>query len=323
MNFIEALSDKFGEQQFSRSEAFALSYEKGFPKTDVRNFLANDAYKVERGVYSVAGAAPAKAVVEDTEPEKQETDAEILARITDRFDILEKLSESAAHGDTRALIVSGPPGLGKTHTVTETIIPNAVQSKILSGSASPIGLFRALWETRFKGSVLVIDDCDSVFYDLGALNLIKAACDSTKKRTIRWCTDYHMSAPDGDDKPEKEFEYEGTLIFITNIDFDKSIKQGSKIAPHIEALLSRAHYLSLGIRNRRDYLIRIVDVIQTMYKKGEFNKEEAQDAIKFIMANATSLRELSVRTAIKLTQLRHALPNDWERTARVTMCKGY
>lgn len=315
MDLVSALTKQFGDNAFSRKDIIAVAKKNKISTSERREFLADSQYKVSHGVYSVKAAEPQV-------PEKKETDEDVLERIKERFVILEKLSESAAFGETRALIVSGPPGLGKTHTVTETIVPAAALYRILSGSASAVGLFRALWETKSKGSVLILDDCDSVFFDLAALNLIKAACDSTKKRTIRWCTDYHMSSADGD-VPEKEFEYNGTIVFITNIDFDASVKKGSKIAPHIEALMSRAHYLTLGIKNRRDYLIRIEQVIKEMYLKGEFAKEEAIDSIRFIRDHSDSLRELSVRTAIKLTQLRKSIPEGWERCARVTMCKGY
>lgn len=314
MNLVEILKNEFGSDTFSRKEFIAVCKKNNVPVNERKVFLQDPTYKQSHGVYCVEP--------EPEEPEVPETDEEILKRITDRFDILEKLSESAAFGETRALIVSGPPGLGKTYTVTETIEPAAANCKIMSGSASAAGLYRALWETRLKGSCLIIDDCDSVFFDVGALNLIKAACDSTKKRVIRWCSDYHFSSADSD-RPEKEFDYNGTVVFITNIDFDSSIKKGSKIAPHIEALMSRAHYISLGIKNRRDYLIRIEHVIKQMYTSGEFGKEEAIDAIRFIRENQGQLRELSIRTAIKLTQLRKSLLEDWERCARITMCKGH
>lgn len=312
MSLVQALQ-KSGATEFSRDEVKAAAKANGIKTVELVEFFSAPQHKLRHGVYTVTPQTPVVAA-------KIETDEEIEARISDRFDILEKLTESAAVGDTRALIISGPPGLGKTHTVTKVVeqMCQDVTVKTISGSASAIGLYRALYETHAKGSVLIVDDCDTVFYDLAALSLIKAACDSTKKRVIRWCSDYHFG---GDGIPQN-FDYDGSLIFITNIDFDVQLAKVAKLTPHLEALMSRAHYLTLGIRSRRDYLVRIKQVITQMYLKQEFKKEEALDAINFVNDNVDTLRELSCRTAIKLIQLRSSLPDDWQRVARLTMCKN-
>ena len=41
-----------------------------------------------------------------------ETDAEIAEKLNDRFSILEMMTKAAVNGDARAVIVSGPAGLG-------------------------------------------------------------------------------------------------------------------------------------------------------------------------------------------------------------------
>lgn len=310
---LRDLLQQNGSKSFTREEVKTIAKANGIKTAELKEFLSDPTNKAGHGKYIATPKAPPV-------PEKVETDEEIAQRITDRFEILESLSESAAIGETRALIISGPPGLGKTHTVTN-VVNNVASDQVvrtLSGSASAIGLYRSLYETMHKGSVLVIDDCDSVFGDLASLSLIKAACDSTKKRIIRWCSDYHF----GGDALPKEFEYNGTLIFITNIDFDVQLEKGSsKLTPHLEALMSRAHYLTLGIKTRRDYLVRIHQVIKQMYVAQEFGKEEALDAIAFVNENVDNLRELSCRTAIKLVQLRKSMPEKWQKVARITMCK--
>lgn len=312
MSLIEALKAT-GSTSFSRDEVKQIAKDNGIKTTELKAFLSDPANRQERGQYGV--------VITEAKPveAKQETEEEIATRIRDRFEILESLSASAATGETRALIVSGPPGLGKTHTVTNTVeaLCRDNVTITLSGSASAIGLYRALSDTRHKGSVLILDDCDTIFHDLASLSLLKAACDSTKKRILRWSSEYHF----GGDAIDKQFEYNGTVIFITNIDFDIELARKSRLTPHLEALMSRSHYLTLGIRTRKDFIVRIVDVIKQMYVKGEFGQDEAVDAIEFIKQYADNLRELSCRTAIKLTQLRKSLPDDWQRVARITMCK--
>lgn len=313
MSLIEVLKAS-GSTSFTRPEVRALARDNGIKNRELSAYLSDPANRAERGRYIVV-ITESKPI----EPEIQETEEEIATRIRDRFEILEALATSAASGETRALIVSGPPGLGKTHTITNTVDALCKDTVVitLSGSASAIGLYRALSDTRSKGSVLILDDCDSIFFDLASLSLLKAACDSTKKRTLRWNSEYHF----GGDAIDKQFEYNGTVIFITNIDFDVELNRKSRLTPHLEALMSRSHYLTLGIKTKRDFVVRIMDVITVMYMKGEFDKQEALDSIAFIKDNADRLRELSCRTAIKLVQLRKSLPHDWQRTARITMCK--
>jgi len=310
MKLIDILSAS-GSTSFTRDEVKAIAHTYKIKSKELKDYLTDPSNKRGRNLYGTLEA----------EKVKVETDEEIALRIRDRFEILEALAASAALGETRALIVSGPPGLGKTHTITETVasLCKDAVSITLSGSASPVGLYRALHDTQHKGSVLILDDCDTIFHDLSSLSLLKAACDSTKKRVVRWSSEYSFK---GDDIPT-QFDYHGTLIFITNIDFDLELARKNRLTPHLEALMSRAHYLTLGIKTKRDFITRIVDVITAMYKKEEFSKQEALDAIDFIKVNADNLRELSCRTAIKLVQLRTSLPDDWKRTAKITMCKNF
>jgi hypothetical protein len=310
MNLIEAIKQQPGTS-FTREEIKHIAREHKIKTKETQSFLSNANNRHQRGRYGVA--------IAEAKPQKVETDEEVSTRICDRFEVLTSLTVSSVSGETRALIVSGPPGLGKTHTVTTTVETFCIDGVVakLSGSASAVGLYRALSDTRQKGSVLIIDDCDTIFTDLISLSLLKGACDSTKKRMLRWTSEYHF----GGEHIDREFEYNGTIIFITNIDFDLELTRKSRLTPHIDALMSRAHYLTLGIKTRRDYIIRIKDVITEMYTRGEFAKEEAQDAVNFINRYAGNLRELSCRTAIKLTQLRKSIPHDWERIARITMCK--
>jgi len=308
MTLIEILKAT-GSTSFTRHEVKDIALAHHISTAELKKYLSEN--RKERGLYGV--------VITESKPIVTETEEQISLRIRDRFEILESLASSAASGETRALIVSGPPGLGKTHTITNTVDAMCKDSVVvtLSGSASAIGLYRALSDTRSKGSVLILDDCDSIFFDLASLSLLKAACDSTKKRILRWNSEYHF----GGDAIDKQFEYNGTVIFITNIDFDIELARKSRLTPHLEALMSRSHYLTLGIKTKRDFMVRIIDVITMMYTKSEFNKQEAIDSIEFIKANIDNLRELSCRTAIKLVQLRKSLPDDWQRTAKITMCK--
>lgn len=253
------------------------------------------------------------------EPEKPETDDEILARISTRFAVLEALVADVVEGDIRGLIVSGPPGLGKSYTVEQGL--DEVDCRIIKGHARATGLFKLLYEYREAGQILVFDDCDSVFEDPIALNILKTALDTTEERVISWMSEAAFEGSDGETVPTT-FTYEGSIIFITNLDFDRMIQRGSKIGKHLEALISRSHYIDLGLKSVRDYVLRIKQVVRDTNMLRDLSATRQAMVINFIEANRDNLREISLRTALKVGTLVGSGKANWEAIAKITMCKN-
>jgi hypothetical protein len=253
-----------------------------------------------------------------------ETDAEIDVKLRNRFEVLGELAQAAVNGDIRAMIVSGPAGLGKSHTVEQTLEandPEAERHCIVKGFVRGTGLFKKLWQYRHPGNVLVFDDADSIFFDDNSLNLLKAACDSTQKRTISYLSESMMEDEDGGTIP-RTFRFEGTVVFITNFDMDEAIDRGHRLEEHFKALISRAHYIDMAMKTRRDYIIRIKQVVgDGMLKAQGFTLEEQTDVMRFIDKNESSLRELSLRMVIKVAAIRRSSPTKFEQMARVTCCR--
>jgi hypothetical protein len=54
-----------------------------------------------------------------------ETDEEVMNRIEQRFSILDDMTKAAIAGDIRAMIVVGPPGVGKSYGVEHQLGPQA------------------------------------------------------------------------------------------------------------------------------------------------------------------------------------------------------
>ena len=128
-------------------------------------------------------------------------------------------------------------------------------------------------------------------------------------------TENPMEDEDGGIIP-KSFQFDGTVIFITNMDFDKEIDRGSKLAPHFTALISRSHYMDLAMKTKRDYLVRIRQVIRDgLLTKNGCSKQEEADVVAFIEDNVDSLRECSLRTVEKLAALYLASPTKWKQLA--------
>ncbi len=254
-----------------------------------------------------------------------ESDAEIEEKLVDRFEILESMTEAAISGDVRALIVSGPPGLGKSYTVEKALTKwdaDGANHKIIKGYVKAPALYKALYAHRMPGQVLVFDDADEVFLDDTSISLLKAACDSSKKRIISYLTEGTLIDEESAERMPKSFLFEGTVIFVTNYDFDAMIERGSKLAPHLQALVSRAHYIDMAMKTKRDYMIRIKQVIrQGLLDNIGLSVDAKTDVVKFIDDNQDRLRELSLRMALKIGSIRKRGSN-WMKVVRVTCCKS-
>ena len=254
----------------------------------------------------------------------EETDAEIIERIRTRFDMLKDMTKAVKKGDVRAMIVSGPPGVGKSHGVEEVLdryktmeMLGAEQKfEVIKGAMSPIGLYCKLYKMSAPGSVVVFDDCDSIFQDDLSLNILKAALDTKKQRYIHWNTDSFKLRNEG--VPDK-FKFEASAIFITNLKFDK-VK--GKMREHLEALESRCHYMDLTIDTERDKMLRIKQVIQDgMLNAYKLTDEVKEEIVEFCDLNKKRLRELSLRTVLKVADLAVAFPERWEAYAENTVMR--
>lgn len=256
------------------------------------------------------------------------TDAEVMERIRSRFQILDEMTEAATNGDIRAMIVSGPPGVGKSFGV-ERIVEKAclfdeiagkrLRAEVVKGSATALGLYCALYKYSDANCVLVFDDCDTILFDDVALNLLKGALDSGKKRKISWLSESRVLKDEG---IPNSFTFNGSVIFITNIKFDKV--KSNKLKDHLDALQSRCHYLDLTLDTMRDKIMRIKQIAADGELFAEYNFDQiAQDEIiQFMDENQNKFREMSLRMAIKVADLRKSFPTKWQAMAQVTCMKG-
>jgi ATPase family associated with various cellular activities (AAA) len=257
-----------------------------------------------------------------------ESDEEAIVRIRSRFEILDEMTTAATNGEIRAMIVSGPPGVGKSFGV-ERIIEKAclfdqisgkrLRAEVIKGSATPIGLFQTLYKYSDPNCVVVFDDCDSILLDDVALNLLKGALDSGKKRKISWLGESNILRREG--IPDS-FTFNGSVIFITNLKFDSLKSQ--KLKDHLEALQSRCHYLDLTLDTMRDKLLRIKQIANDgqLFEDMDLQQVAQDEVIEFMEENQKKLREMSLRMAIKIAQLRKSFPLKWRQMSQVTCMKS-
>lgn len=266
---------------------------------------------------------------QESPAQSKETDAEIIERLRERFEILDDMTRACKAGKVRAMIVSGAPGVGKSFGVEKVlskhdVFANVANDKkfkkyeIVKGAMSAIGLYSKLYEYADEKNILVFDDCDSVLLDDLSLNILKAALDTSKRRTIHWNTDSRLLRSEG---VPNSFEFKGGCIFITNINFQNI--RSKKLQDHLMALESRCHYIDLTIHTEREKMLRIKQIVSDgMLEDYGFTEEEHAELIEFIDANKKRLRELSLRTVLKTADLMRSFPNDkWKRVAQISLMK--
>ena len=257
----------------------------------------------------------------------RESDEQILARLSERFEILDEMTEAVRTGDIRAMIVSGPPGVGKSHGV-ETVLQKAglfdvlaerkAKYEVCKGAMSAIGLYSKLYEFSKAGNVVVFDDCDDILYDSLSLNILKGALDSSERRFISWNTDSRVLRSEG--IPDR-FEFCGSAIFITNIKFEHV--RSKTLRSHLDALESRCHYIDLQMDTQREKILRIKQVVNhgEMLSRYKFEQCTADEVVEFVVDNKDSLRELSLRMVLKVADLRKGFPKSWKSMAKTTCMK--
>ena len=272
---------------------------------------------------SVAEEAAAQMVGNPVEA--GETDAEVMSRIAERFDILKSMTEATINGDVRGLIVTGPPGVGKSYIVETTLEKASLFDKIkgtklrydvVKGAMTALGLYAKLYEYSDPSNVLVFDDCDTVLFDDLSLNILKAALDTGKRRRIHWNADSHKLRGEG---IPNCFDFKGSAIFITNVNFEHV--RSKKIKDHLEALQSRCHYLDLTLDTMRDKILRIKDIAGSgeLFAGYALNDAAQKEILDFMEENKDRLREMSLRMALKIGDLRKMSKDNWKRLAETTV----
>jgi hypothetical protein len=279
---------------------------------------------IEDYMFVDSATAPARAKVRKLE--SVESDEQAMNRIASRFQVLDEMSAACISGDIRAMIVAGPPGVGKSFGVEQQLekasmfdklANRRVKYEIVKGAMTALGLYVQLYKFSDAKNILVFDDCDSVFADDLSLNLLKAALDSGKRRRICWNSDSSLLRRE--DVPAS-FDFKGSAIFITNLKFENV--KSKKLQDHLEALSSRCHFLDLTIDTERDKILRIKQVHRDspggLFADYNFDSGVSDDILDFMQNNKNKLRELSMRMALKLADLYKISPTNWRMLAEST-----
>lgn len=275
---------------------------------------------VSRGVFKFEANLPI-----DSAPVYEESDAELNQRIEETYKTLDTLVEAVASNKVNSLICSGAPGLGKSYEVNKILneVNNGSEYNYIfhRGYLKATHLFRLLWENKNQGQTIVIDDSDAIFGDETALNILKAALELKPSRTVGWGSEKEFLDEDGEVIP-RYFQYQGNVIFLTNLNFSEMASGNSKYAPHLSALESRSLVLDLKIKTKREFIAKITQTVNKgMLRDKGISAEEDKILLNFIVENSDKMKELSLRAVEKLAVLYTMNRNDWLPLARTVMLK--
>jgi len=255
------------------------------------------------------------------------SDAQVLQMVASKFETFFTLTRAATTGTVRSAFVIGAPGVGKTYTA-ERILEHAHEAQglrynVIQGVVTPIHLYRTLYENRAepengkeKRTVLIFDDCDGIFADESALNILKAGTDTKQRRMVQWHSESNMLKKD---EIPSSFEFRASVIFITNLNLlDLANRgKGSNIA-HIKALLDRGQVLDLKLHDRRAISLWVNHLVaknHILVSQCGVTHDQQTMLMKWLTAKAQQTTTLSVRTAIKLGEAFQMDPKNWEALA--------
>ena len=278
-------------------------------------------------------------------------DEVVKARIQERFGAMSYIVQTAADGDIRGAIISGPPGAGKSWGVRAALVASLenktiqdrllweaqfkgdkpkskeqsdaenteqadLRFKFISGHVTPGALHGILFAGSDERTVTVFDDCDSVLQHEDSLNMLKKALDTTVKTRI---IEYHSTS---NRVSNPRFEFRGSVIFITNINFEAPKKAYSAIAAHLDAILSRVYYIDLAMHSLREKYLRIEQVCRDHNLLHQMGLEPItiEEVMTFFKNNILNFREVSIRTVEKIATLAK-INSNWQRTSEITLFK--
>lgn len=259
------------------------------------------------------------------ETDQENVDPAEHVSFSDSITHLEGLVQGLIKKSFNALFVAGKGGTGKTQTVEDTLHSNGLRDGDgyfkNTGTASAIGIYTLLYEHRKE--IILFDDSDGALGDQDARNLIKAATDTKKIRKLVWNKkSSNMFDPDSeegkrklddedpeDDSVPKYFNFEGQIIFISNLSLDK-------LDPD-KALRTRAFVIAIN-PTAEELMQRMEEILhQIPLEDGLSLTKKERVGVLDVIKSGKRKEDVSLRTLVRALNLAASGASNWEQLVKL------
>ena len=266
-------------------------------KGEIRDIQIRNAFKEDQHllVDPVSGRITRIAKAPGAKSSRKENFASVISKRDPEvmFNNLRNLTRMVGKGIQPSLVVTGMAGMGKTHIVKDTLQQLGLRESFefvhYKGRATAAGLYITLYENSDK--IVILDDCDSVFKDDDAVNILKGALDSYDTRYISYITSRELKDSYGNAVP-RQFNFTGRIIFISNY-------EQSRID---EAIKSRSFVQDISMSTEQVFLRmeQLINKIEPAIKKE--HKVQALEIMKCINEKYDGV-EINIRSLIKASRI--------------------
>jgi hypothetical protein len=158
----------------------------------------------------------------------------------------------------------------------------------ITGKATPSAMYQVLY--RYNGKLLVFSDCDSVFNNEDAVNILKGALETdADERVITWGVSSPIQDVETKEKIPTRFLFTGRVIFLSN--------RSKKSLRKIDAVKSRSFTLELAL-SPEDMVAYIEEMLPKIApEKSMAVKKMAMNTIKSV-AKVNPKVKLNMRTLL-------------------------
>ena len=202
------------------------SYEMKVPESVLQ--VLDDIVAFVEGEFSLYEYNDETEDIQKSPNEKVDSDIEDFDNLNlDIFEIVKaNVIQLSFNENSRAMIVSGLGGLGKTFDVRATLAEFHKEYQYFKGNTTSAGLYELLF--RYRKELIVLDDMDDALTDKQSGDILKAVLDTGDERIVsRKVKGYYypdnMTEEEIEEKYLKtgklpnQFSFTGSVIIITNL----------------------------------------------------------------------------------------------------------
>jgi tRNA A37 threonylcarbamoyladenosine biosynthesis protein TsaE len=249
----------------------------------------------------------------------------IVKRVVDKFKTIQQIAEVFVVGNSaqRGLLISGDAGTGKSHYIKQAFIKTKTTKRVdynKSKSFTAPAFYAKLWENRKKGDVVVFDDCSLESMSTGDFrkftDFLKGGLELEKGIKMLGYEAATKNQLFKDLGVPNQFDFQGSIIWITNTRFDKLSK---KFGDNWDAIQSRFIGVEVFLTKEEKYMytMHLIDELDILgknceAKEGGYGLKIIEKTLNYLSDNYNDFKEITPRVAIKVADTMSEYPDMWE-----------